>query len=156
MLRSDSLDSVELVFKPYDFTNLMSGHFYVFFIGSVKRWESNNKHLILYAVCMSVYGMCVCVCVCVCVYTLPPWRLLPIARSLDGYGSAMSCCEYYSRCFCQVPSFPFLNMSCFTSEGKTPARRKLKRKWYDTRFPEKMVYIYTGYKSPNWQVTKRY
>ena len=69
MLRSDSLDSVELVFKPYDFTNLMSGHFYVFFIGSVKRWESNNKHLILYAVCMSVYGMCVCVCVCVCLYS---------------------------------------------------------------------------------------
>ena len=128
MLRSDSLDSVELVFKPYDFTNLMSGHFYVFFIGSVKRWESNNKHLILYAVCMSVYGVCVCVCVCVCVFIL--FHRGDVWDILKGYGSTMLSSEYHPRCFCQVPSSSFVNVSYFTSEDNTPACRKLERKRY--------------------------
>ena len=57
--------------------------------------------------------LCVCVSVCLCVYTLPPRRLLLPARYqriLEGYGSTMLCCVYHSRCFCQVPSPPFLKM----------------------------------------------
>ena len=102
--------------------------------------------------------MSVCVCVCMCVFILLHrgsfFRLQDLCDILDGYGSAMSCCEYYSRCFCQVTSFPFLNMSYFTSEGEAPARRKLTRKRYDIRFREKMIYIDKGYKSAHHQTHK--
>ena len=107
---------------------------------------------------MQCVCVCVCVCVCMCVFILFHrggfFRLQDLCDILDGYGSAMSCCEYYSRCSCQVPSFPFLNMSYFTSEGETPACQKLKRKRYDIRFCKKMIYIDTGYKSAHHQTDK--
>ena len=40
---------------------------------------------------------------------------------LKGYGSTMLCCEYHSRCFCQVPSSTYLKMSYVTSKDKTSA-----------------------------------
>ena len=44
------------------------------------------------------------------------------------YRSTNMCCEYYSRCFCQVPSSPFLKMSYFTSKDETPPADKLEIK----------------------------
>ena len=85
-------------------------------------------------VCVCVC-LCVSVCVCVCVYTLPPWSFIPSARCLrhtEGYASLMLCCEYHSRCFCQVHSSPYLKMSYFTSsKDKTPPRRETGEKRYD-------------------------
>ena len=81
-------------------------------------------------------GVCVrvrvCVCVRVCMVILfhrgDFFRLQNIWDILEGYGWTMLCCEYHSRCFCQVPSSPFLNMSYFTSDNEFSARRKLERK----------------------------
>ena len=60
----------------------------------------------------------------------------------------MLCCEYHSRCFCQVPSSPFLKMSNFTPKEETPPRRKLERKRYDILFRKKMIYIDLGFNRP--------
>ena len=59
---------------------------------------------------------CVCVCVCVCVCFLlfhreGFFRLQDVWNISEGYRSTMLCCEYHPRCFCQVPSSPFLKMS---------------------------------------------
>ena len=64
------------------------------------------------------------------------------------------CCEYHSRGFCQVPSYPFLNMSYFTSKDEIPARRKLEAKRHDTWLREKMIYIDIGYKAAYQQTDK--
>ena len=42
-----------------------------------------------------VFGI-LCVCVCVCCGGGDVWDIL------EGYGSMMLCCEYYSWVFCQV------------------------------------------------------
>ena len=64
--------------------------------------------------------VCVCVCVCVCFFTCTCvfilfhreglFRLQDVWDILEGYGSTMLCCEYHSRCFCQVPSSRYLKM----------------------------------------------
>ena len=96
--------------------------------------------------------VCVCVCVCVCARALILFHrggffwLQDVLDILQGYGSTMLCCEYHPRCFCQVPSSPFLNMSYFNSKDKSPARRKLERK--------KVMYIDKGYKSAHQQTDK--
>ena len=90
-------------------------------------------------VCVRVRARaCVCVCVCACARACVCmlilfhrgdfFRLQNIWDILEGYGWTMLCCEYHSRCFCQVPSSPFLNMSYFTSDNEFSARRKLERK----------------------------
>ena len=76
-------------------------------------------------VCVCV---CVCVCACVCVFILFHlegfFRLQDVWDIIKGYRSEILCCEYHSRCFCQVPSSPFLKMSYFTSKDETLARRE--------------------------------
>ena len=81
-------------------------------------------------VCVCVY-VCVCLCLCVCVcmfvcvfilfYREPSFNLQDFSDILQGYGSTMLCCEYHSRCFCQVPSSTYLKMSYVTSKDKTSA-----------------------------------
>ena len=78
-----------------------------------------------------------------------------------GYGSTILCCEYFSRCFCQVPSSSILKKSYFTSlKTKLQDADKLERKGHDILTTcEKMIYIDIGYKSAsnqNGQVTKKY
>ena len=73
---------------------------------------------------------------------------------LERHVSTMLCCEDHSRRFSQVPSSPFLNMSYFTSEDKTPARRKLERKRYGIWLHEKMIYINVGHNSAHHRSDK--
>ena len=77
--------------------------------------------------CMYMYvSVCVsvCMCVCVCVFILFRrkgfFRLQWCLGYTWGYGSTNLRCEYYSQCFSQVLSSPFLNLSYFASKNKTP------------------------------------
>ena len=83
------------------------------------------NYLLIACVCVCVF---VCVCMCVSLFVLfhrkDSFRLRRCLGHTWGYGSAILCCEYYSRCFCQVPSFPFLKMSYFTSKDETSASQK--------------------------------
>ena len=98
---------------------------------------ASKKYLMQYftaGVCVCVYVcvyVCVCMYVCVCVFILfyrgGFFRLQDVWDILEGYGSTMLCCKYYSRCFCEVSSSPFLNMSYFTSEDETPACRNWRK-----------------------------
>ena len=87
-----------------------------------------------------------CVCVCVCVFILLHcegfFRLQDVWDIREGYGSTMLWCEYQSRCFCQVPSSPFLNTSYFTSKDGSSSSPKTGEKaiWYMA--PRKYIYIY--------------
>ena len=67
------------------------------------------------------------------------FRLQDVFDILEGYVSTKLRCEYYFWSICQVPSSPFPNMSYFTSEDETPARRKLERKRFDIMLREKMM-----------------
>ena len=108
--------------------------------------------LISFQFCNQVFadfvGVYMCLCVCVCVFILfhrkdlfrLQWclgrckGLFGLRRYLGhtwGYGSTILCCEYYSRCFFQVSSSSFLNMSCFTSKDETPSADKLETKRYN-------------------------
>ena len=94
----------------------------------------------------------VCECVFVFFYTLPPWNLCSTARRRrHTWEVPINDVEYHSRCFCQVPSSPFLKMSCIpppkTPKDENSSEHKLERKRYDIWFREKMIYIDIGYKS---------
>ena len=60
--------------------------------------------------------MCVRVCLCACVYVFITFHHKGVFRlqwylgDTSIYGPTILCFEYYSRCFYQVPSSPFLNM----------------------------------------------
>ena len=57
-----------------------------------------------------------------------------------GYGSTMSCCEYYTLCLCQVPSSRYLKISYFTSKDENSSADQLERKRYDINvLREKMI-----------------
>ena len=103
---------------------------------------------------MCVYA-CVCVFVCVCLYS----------SVLEASSDCKTSETYFrgtdQRCYVvsiisrhQDLSSSFLNMSYFTSEYETPARRKLERKRYDITLCEKMIYIDVGYKSADHQTDK--
>ena len=132
----------------------MSSHFYVFFTGSAKRWETTNKHLILHVVCMYE---CMCMCVYVCVYTPPPWKLLPIARSLwHTWWVRISNVMLWVLFQVLLPSY-FISISkyvIFHLRRWSSSSPKLTRKRYDIRFREKMIYIDKGYKSAHHQTHK--
>ena len=69
--------------------------------------------------------------VCVCLYLVRHRgfsRLQRYLRHTRVYGSAILCCRYYTTCFCQVPSFQFLNLSYFTSKDEIPAQRWTEKK----------------------------
>ena len=97
---------------------------------------------------------CVGLCVFILFHREGFFRLQDVWDILQGYGSTMLCCHYHSRCFCQIPSSPFPNMSYFTSKDKTPARWQMERKRYDIWFREKMIYIDIGCKSATEQTNK--
>ena len=65
-----------------------------------------------------------------------------------------SCCEYHTRCLCQVPSSPFLKMIYFTSKNETPACQQLEEKQCDIWFHENMINVDVGYKSATQQTDK--
>ena len=112
-------------------------------------------------VCVCVYVcvcVCVCACACVCVCSFNE-KTSSVCEMSETYlrgtdRSTILCCEYQSRCFCQVPSSPFLKMSYFISKDETSARRQLERKRYNVWFQEKMIYIDIGYKSATQQIDK--
>ena len=91
------------------------------FINGGSGWSSTK---IKPSVCV-----CVCVCVvsvCVCVFMIFHRKGFFCLQWCLGhtweYRSMILCCEYYSRCFCQVPSSPFPKMSYFTSKDETPKK----------------------------------
>ena len=92
-----------------------------------------NLDICCWCVCMSV---CVCVCVCVCCVFIFFHRegffwVQDVREIFERYGSTILCCEYLSRCFCQVRSSLFLKMSYFTPKAKLEPTHQLERKRYD-------------------------
>ena len=90
----------------------------------------------------------VCVCVCVCVWVggcgcMPVCVLILFHRKgffrmqwclghTWVYGWMILYCEYFTRCFCQVPSSTLPNVSYFTSKNETLAIQQAGEKitWY--------------------------
>ena len=81
-----------------------------FFIGRTKKRLRKQcfRSCFLQLVCVCVGGW-VCMCVFITFHREGLFQLEDVCDILEGYGSTMLCCEYYCWCFCQVPSFPFLN-----------------------------------------------
>ena len=131
-------------------------------------WDSVKIQILLMTcwwcrVCVCVC-VCVCVrvCVCVCVFILfhreGLFRLQDVWDILEGHISTMLCCEYHSRCFCQVPLSPYLKISYFTSKDETPARPQTGEKRCDI-YGSDIYDIDIGYNSAsdqNRRVKKRY
>ena len=84
---------------------------------------------------------CCSVCVFILFHPKDSFSLQRCQGHTWGYESTILCCEYYSRCFCQVPSSPFLKVSYFTSKEESPAPDKLERKQYAMLQPVKGLYI---------------
>ena len=81
--------------------------------------------------------LCVCVCVCVCMYLYSfTARAFSVCNDvwdiLEEHGWTVLCCEYDSRCFCQVLSSVFLKMSYLTYKDETSTWRQTGEKttWY--------------------------
>ena len=109
--------------------------------------------------CVSVC-VCVCVYVCVCklIYCGCFFRLQDVWDIHKSYGSTMLCCEYHSRCFCQLPSSPFLKMS-YISPPKTKTREhKLERRLNYIWFRKRWYIFIKDISRPSIkpEVTKRY
>ena len=87
-------------------------------LANFKMSQPGSQTIIMH-VCVCVC-VCMCVCVCVCVFMLfyskGFFYLQDVCDIHEGYGSTFLCCKYHSRCFCQVPSSPFLKLSYFTSK----------------------------------------
>ena len=87
--------------------------------------------------CNFTTSICVCLCVCVsvCLFILfhckAFFRLQLCLRHAWVKGSMILCCGHDTRCFCQVRSSQFLNLSYFTSRDETPAHIKPDSKWND-------------------------
>ena len=104
--------------------------------------------------------LCVCVYVCVCklIYCECFFRLQDVWDIHKSYGSTMLCCEYHSRCFCQIPSYPFLKMS-YISPPKTKTREhKMKRRLNYIWFRKRWYIFIKDISQPSIkpEVTKRY
>ena len=113
-------------------------------------------------VCVCVVCVCVCVyvCVCVCLYSSTVKASSNCERSGTYLRGTDQRCyvEYHFKCFCQVPSSPFLKMSYIsapkTPKYENPSEHKLERKRYDIWFRENTIYIDIGYKSAAHQTDK--
>ena len=75
---------------------------------------------------------CVCVCVFIFFHRRGFFRLQDVWDILEKYGSTILCCEYLAGCFCQIPSSPYLKMSCFTSKDQNSSLLNTREKtiWY--------------------------
>ena len=132
----------------------------------MKRSLIIRQRCVCVCVCVCVCTracVCVCVCacacmhVCVCVFILFHhkgfFRLQQCLGHNWGYGSTTLCCEYYIRCFCQVPSSP--SLKCQISPPKTKFQQPTNWNENDMIYcsRQKMIYIDIEYKSTAIMIT---
>ena len=115
--------------------------------------ESTNNTVCMFLFVFNLDICCWCVCVC---GWMGGWVFIffhhegfwvqDVREIFETYGSTILCCEYLSRCFCQVRSSLYLKMSYFTPKAKLQPADQLERKRYDIfRAREKIIYVDIGY-----------